>query len=242
MSGSQKMERSEVHFGRTCVSYAVRRSARRATVAIAVEPTGEVVVTAPEAVAIERLDRLVQKKARWIVERLRRMSGAGAPLREFVSGETFYYLGRQHRLRVCEGEPGVRLVRGWLEVTLDEPKSERAKRVHAALVTWYRVQAERRLPDRVEYWAKRVGVEVPEVRVREQQKRWASCDTRGTLRFNWRVIQAAMTAIDYIVVHELVHLRHREHSAAYWRHVGRVMPDYEVRREQLRRWGRAAVW
>ena len=237
------VERSEVQCGRTTIPYAIRRSARRGTVSVAVEPSGEVLLTAPASTPVERLDRVVHQKARWIVARRREVAGPRLvpTAREFVSGESFLYLGRQYRLLVRNGPTAVRLHRGRLEV--HEPDgNRRGQRVRAALVRWNRDQAERRLPERVARWAKKVGVPAPKVLVREQQKRWGSCDAAGAVRFNWRIIQAPMSLVDYVVVHELVHLRHRDHDAAYWQALGRVMPDYEARRRALKRWGGQAQW
>lgn len=221
----------------------IRRSGRRGTVALAVEPTGEVLLTAPTAVSVERLDRVVHQKARWIVERWRRGKViTREPVeREYVSGETFHYLGRQYRLRVRHGDAGIRLHRGWLVVSVPS-KDAQANAVRALLVDWYKTQAGRRLPERVAYWAKKLDVEPARVLVRDQQKRWASCDTRGTLRFNWRVMQASAALVDYVVAHELVHLLHRDHGRAFWRTLGQVMPDYQERRNDLRRRGAAGCW
>lgn len=83
---------------------------------------------------------------------------------------------------------------------------------------------------------------VPRVIIADQQKRWGSCNARGTIRLNWRIIQAPMRLVDYVVLHELVHLRHRGHARDYWQGVGKVMPDYERRREDLRQLGLRLAW
>ncbi len=83
---------------------------------------------------------------------------------------------------------------------------------------------------------------MPRVVISDQQKRWGSCDRSGTIRLNWRIIQAPMRLVDYVVVHELVHLRHRGHGRDYWQAVGRIMPDYERRREDLRQRGVGLAW
>lgn len=231
-------ERSRVQYGTTRIPYAILRSSKRKTVSIAIDADRSVVVTAPKDTPIERLDRVVHAKASWITERTRRISSLPPPppSKEFVSGESFAYLGRCYRLKVQQGaEPSVRLVRGWLVVSSHDD-------VRAALVGWYRHHAAERLPERVAEWANKIGVTEPEVVVREQRKRWASCDKSGVLRFNWRIIQAPMRLVDYVVAHELVHLIHADHTAAFWRRLGRVMPDYEERRAKLREAGRAAEW
>lgn len=233
------VEHSEVHFGTTRIAYEVRRGKREKTVAIAVEPDGAVVLRAPPGTPIDALDSIVQRKAAWIVERLKKTSDLPPPLtdRQFVSGETFLYLGRQYRLKVKPGPPAVRLEHGHLVAHAPHQSA-----VRDALVTWYRAHAAERLPEIVAEWAPVVGVDVPNVLIREPRKRWGSCDERGVLRFNWRIIQAPRRLVEYVVVHELVHLVHREHSREYWARLGQAMPDYERRRQGLRAVGHRMVW
>ena len=120
--------------------------------------------------------------------------------------------------------------------------AEPATHVRTALIAWFRRHAAERLPERVEAWRAKAGVAPRCVVVADQQKRWGSCDHRGTIRLNWRIVQAPMRLVDYVVVHELVHVRHRGHGREYWQAVGRVMPDYERRREELRKCGFALGW
>lgn len=231
-------ERSSIQFGLTPIPYMIRRSARRQTVTIAVDPSEGVLLFAPTAATVERLDKLVHKKAPWIVTQMRALDrdGTSTP-REFVSGETFLYLGRQYRLRLLRAVEGVSLQGGWLRVATNSPEQVRRE-----LVRWYRDHALERLCDRVDEWAKKLRVEVPPVLVRDQRKRWGSCDARGHLRFNWRVIQAPRRLVDYVVVHELVHLEHRTHSKKFWRALQRAMPNFESRREALRILGSRLDW
>ena len=238
-------ETSTVAWGGTRVKYAIRRSARRRkTVAVTVDPAGGVLVVAPERLAIARLDAIVIRKAEWIAQRLRRAESHGPPPapREFVSGESVLYLGRHYRLKVLPDETGpARLRGGWLHVPAPAG-AQQAAHVRAALVAWFRRHAAERLPERVEAWRAKAGVAPPRVVVADQRKRWGSCDHRGTIRLNWRIVQAPMRLLDYVVVHELVHLRHRGHGRDYWQAVGRVMPDYERRREELRQRGGMLAW
>jgi predicted metal-dependent hydrolase len=234
------VERSQVRFGHTAIPYLVRRSTRRATVSIAIDSAAGVLVTAPQATPIERLDQVVHGKARWIVKHLGQQPESTAPGREFVSGETFLYLGRQYRLRVhAASRQYVALVAGRLVV--EAPSREPAS-VKRALVAWYREHAKARLPERVALWSRKLGVERPAVLIRDQRRRWASCDPKGSLRFNWRIIQAPMRFVEYVVAHELVHLDHRHHTSAFWATLGKVMPDYDGRREALRGMGARLEW
>jgi predicted metal-dependent hydrolase len=240
------MERSLVQYGTTAIPYAIQRSNRRKTVSIAIDPDRGVIVTAPTAAPIAKLDDVVHRKAAWVVERLRRHSSSPPPPpeKEFVSGASFLYLGRQYRLKVQPGaveRPDVRLLRGWLTVTLPDGRDGPSS-VGKALVEWYRKHAGERVPERASQWAGKVGVAVPQVLVRDQRKRWASCDKAGVLRVNWRIIQAPMRLVDYVVAHELVHLVHPDHTPEFWARLGRAMPDYEGRRERLRQVGRGYEW
>jgi hypothetical protein len=236
------VERAEVQFGRTTIAFGIRRTSRQKTVSITVEPRGGVLVTAPKGAAQERLKTLVHRKARWIVERQRLVETVepAVPQREFVTGETFLYLGRQYRLLVERTGSGlVRLERGRFLV----PSGKRPRAIRAAMLEWFREHARARVTERLPHWAKRVGVEVTRpIIVTEQRQRWASCDARGVLRFNWRVVQAPMRLVEYVITHELVHLRHPNHTRAFWALLGKAMPDYEERREALRALGPRLGW
>lgn len=238
-------ETSTVTWGGTEIAYSIRRSARRKkTVAVTVEPGGSVLIIAPSDLGTEELDAIVTRKAPWIARRAERVK-AQAPVRgprEFVSGESVLYLGRHYRLKVLPGETGnVKLRGGWVRVPAPSGE-EQSVSVRTGLVSWFRHHARNRLPERVEAWQAKVGVAMPLVIISDQQKRWGSCDGDGRIRLNWRIIQAPMRLIDYVVVHELVHLKHRGHGQEFWRAVGRVMPDYEGRQEQLRRVGAELAW
>ena len=243
MTGS--LETSAVTWGGTRLTYAIRRSPRRKkTVAVTVDPAGGVLLVAPEQFSTSRLDAVVRRKAGWIVQRLQGVDSNGVPPspREFVSGESVMYLGRHYRLKVESAETGEAKLRGgWLHVPAPAGEGQR-DHVRVALVSWLRRHAVERLPERVEMWRPKAGVEMPRVVIADQQKRWGSCDRSGTIRLNWRIIQAPMRLVDYVVVHELVHLRHRDHGRDYWQALGRIMPDYERTREDLRQRGRGWAW
>jgi predicted metal-dependent hydrolase len=246
-------ERSEIRFGTTRIPFRICRSDRRSTVALAIEGGG-LVVTAPRIVEIDRLNDVVRSKALWVKQRLRSASALGPlPPREFVSGETFRYLGRQVRLRVIaggsDGDLGgaseVKMDRGWLLVPADGSEDvEPAQLVRGALIRWYRRQAEQHLPQWVEPWAKKFTISVPPVLVRDQQRRWGSCNQAGEVRLNWRIIQAPRPLIDYVIAHELSHLVGGDdgHAPEFWARLGRAMPDYDLRRDRLRELGPQLEW
>ncbi len=211
--------------------------------AVSVDPIEGVLLVAPEHVSTTRLDAVVRRKAKWLVGWLRRVQSQGTHLspREFVSGENVLYLWQRYRLNVHPHPGETKLRGGWLHVSA-QPGPRHAAPVRDAVASWLRQHAATRLPQRVEEWQPKAGVPIPRVIIADQKKRWGSCDCRGTIRLNWRIIQAPMRLVDYVVVHELVHLRHRGHGRDYWEAVGRVLPDYECRRRDLRQLGLRLVW
>ncbi|WP_437595058.1 M48 family metallopeptidase [Sorangium sp. So ce1000] len=240
-------ERSEVTWGTTHLAYEIRRSARRSTVSIAIDPALGLVVTAPQATPIARLDSVVRSKAAWIVPRLKRQSERppACCAREFVSGESLLYLGRQARLRLLpEQDPRPLTLRGgWLELPLPRGLAPeyRGAYARAALIDWYKRHATERLPAWAEPWAQKLGVSFRRILVTDQEKRWGSC-SRGVLRLNWRIVQAPRALVDYVLAHELTHLIHDRHGREFWATLGRVMPDYEARRARLGEIGPALLW
>ncbi|MEC4686337.1 MAG: SprT family zinc-dependent metalloprotease [Nitrospirota bacterium] len=236
---------NKVIFGRKTIRFSVIRSARRKkTIALSIEPDGKVFVRAPVNTSCSRLTHVVKSKAEWIITKLGSLNDVSQQLKkEFVSGESFYYLGCHMRLKILKDrdvkKTVVRMYRGRLEVIMN-PVGKNGKvpeEIRDAITEWYKIQAARRIPERVEIHANKMGLKVPGVFIRDQKKIWGSCSTKGVLRFNWRIIMALMSLVDYVVVHELCHLKYRNHSKSFWRYVGMIMPDYERRREILRKKG-----
>ena len=164
--------------------------------------------------------------------------------KRFVSGETLPYLGRNVRLIVEPADvpsPDVRFdhwsFRIAVPIGLDE--SRRYDGIRKAIVRWYRQRAAQRLPRTVELWRKRMGwPETPGVLIRDQRQRWGSCAPDGTLRFNWRVAMVHPELAEYVIVHELAHLKVSSHSAEYWAQVSSLLPDAQQRRQRLREAGK----
>ena len=141
-------------------------------------------------------------------------------------------------LRDSAGRGSVRPLLGALEVAIPtDLNGERRAAVVAVLERWYREQADAELRARVGRFAAAMALTPPGVLVRAQRHLWGSCSPRGVVRFNWRLIMAPGGIVDYVVVHELCHLRHPHHQKSFWDAVGAVLPDYRFRRAELRRDG-----
>lgn len=241
------VERSEIQFGLTPIPFTIRRSDRRTTVALTIDE-GKLVVTAPAETSIDKLNAVVRHKAPWVVERIKRASDLPPPPddRELINGEAVLYLGRQYRLKVIDSaevrEP--RIWAGWYEVPIPAGLAGQARReeVRRRLLGSLKGRADLYLPSHLAMLCTRLGVEKPSIIVCEQHKRWGSCDAKGTLRINWRIVQAPIPLIEYVLVHELVHRDHLRHGPEFWAALGRLMPDYEGRRARLRAMGRVLEW
>ena len=237
-------ERSSIRFGDTTIEYEVRRSDRRKKTVQITVGGGGVQLAAPMTTPKSELRALVRKRARWILNHASSAMLEAAP-KSFVSGETLPYLGRNVRLVVKSTNvrlPEVSFDHWRFRVAVPQTLNggERYESIRRAVVGWYRDRAAKRLPDVVEHWWPRLGRgEKSPILVRDQRQRWGSCAPDGTLRFNWRAMMLKPALIEYVVVHELAHLTHRNHSADFWALLSTAMPDAQQRRSSLREMGRA---
>ena len=234
-------DKDSVRFGDTIIEYEIRRSERRKkTVEITVGGDG-VRVRAPSATPDDDLRRLVLKRASWILGHKSQWPEASP--KRFVSGETLPYLGRNVRMIFETADvpsPSVRFDH-WRFRIAEPPNLNGDRRIELigdTLMTWYRARAADRLPDIVDRWWPVLGEGPrPRILIRNQRKRWGSCASDGTLRFNWRVMMLDPALVEYVVVHELAHLKARSHSSRYWNLVREALPDMHQRRDRLREVG-----
>ncbi len=232
----------DIQFGTTTIEYNIKRSDERETVSIAVDPEEGVIVTVPEDVSDKKIHEVVKDRAGWIIEKQEEIKEISRPPldKEFLSGEKLQYLGRRYRLKLVSEEDNddisVSLKKGNFLVNIpdDLDEAKRRKVVRNNLLEWYYEHAENKLKERVDKYKDQVGVNPNSVKVKHQQKRWGSCTKNKDLLYNWRIIMAPMSIVDYVVVHELCHLKEKNHTDKFWRMVKSVIPDYEDRKEWLR--------
>ena len=222
------------------LSIEVVRTKRRKTASIKVID-GAVQAIVPDELSDGRIEALIQKRTPWIRKKLREQSQIVTPKpKEYVSGESFTYLGRNYRLKVSKDtDRKVKLKGGYLEVSL--PKKPKDGDIRSALVEWYEQHALDRLTEKTNRYAGIIGVSPNSISVRDYKARWGSCSSKGEISYNWRIIIAPHHIVDYVVVHELCHLKHPNHSPAYWKSVKREVSDYEVCRHWLKDHGSSLV-
>lgn len=218
----------------------VRRSALRKTVELSVDRDGHVLLYAPEGASLAKLESMIQGKLIWIYQQLGRKQEElhQLPVKEFVSGEGFYYRGRKYRLKLIDD---IRSVRNGNHLRFQGSRflmpSLLVLRGREVFINWYTKRAEDWVPKRVQLLQDRVGVVPESIEIRDLGFRWGSCTEKGKILFHWRLILLPPERIDYLILHELVHLHEHNHSPAFYKRLRRAAPEYESHEEWLRRNG-----
>lgn len=232
--------KSKVKFGTKEIKFSIEFKNRKTT-SISVEPPNNILVVAPLGMKEEEVKEIVKSKGTWIVQKLFEFRNIESKKvnREFVNGESFMYLGRNYSLQIhvdetIQNNSFVKLYRGKFHVYVKE-KSD--KLIKAAMEAWYREKTEEQVKKRIKYYQKFFNKKPTTIKVKEQKKRWASCTSNDELLFNWRCVMAKSTSLDYIVVHEMCHMYHKNHSHEFWKLLSSVINDYEVRKDWLRDYG-----
>ncbi|HOD01004.1 MAG TPA: SprT family zinc-dependent metalloprotease [Myxococcota bacterium] len=213
------------------LAFEVLPSPRRKTVELTVERDGHLTIRAPEGTDDSVLTAFVQEKRFWLYQKiaLKNSMRQAVATKEFVSGEGFPYLGRSYRLLLVDDQDvPLKLEAG--RFRMPRAETERGREI---FIAWYAEHALPWLKNRVRVFASRVGVEPARVEVRDLGFRWGSCGRAGTLNFNWATILLPPAIVEYVVVHELVHLHEDNHTPEFWQRVERVLPDYKQRKQWL---------
>jgi predicted metal-dependent hydrolase len=219
------------------IDAAVKRTNRKKTAAIKVEK-GRVSITVPKHLSGEQIRDFLSRKERWITNKLEQQADASHPWyqnsRHLQSGEHCFLLGKTLTLAVTSGEnESVELIddKLLLCVKLDKNHTSYKK---ALLGLWYQNYAKRVLNEKVATFSTSIGVTPKDVIVKHYKSRWGSCSAKGSIYFNWRIIMAPESVVDYVVVHELCHLIHFNHSPSFWQEVERHMSEYRQSQHWLK--------
>jgi hypothetical protein len=217
-------------FGERHVDYVLVRRRGRRGVGLKVDEAG-LTVSAPSTMPLARVEALVRESERWVLRKIEEWSARQVPQAAWSEGTALPFLGASLVLRARAGGRA-RAERVGDELWVRTPAGEDTQ-VRRAVVAWYRRAAAAHLEERVTELAARAGIERPRVFLSSALARWGSCNSRRELRLAWRLVKAPPEMIDYVVCHELAHLRHMNHSSAFWAEVGRQCPGYRQLREGL---------
>lgn len=213
------------------VSYLLHRSLGRRRISLSIDERG-LRVGAPLRASLREIEAVLHQHARWVIRKLSDWRARQAPARRWESGETLAYLGLPHRLAVEQGASLVELGAAQLRIRAPDPAPAA---IAALAVHWFRTQALAHFHHRIGHFRRHLTLQPVAVKLSNARSRWGSCHASGRIALNWRLIHLPQHLIDYVVVHELAHLREMNHSPRFWRVVSGVIPDYVQRRREIRR-------
>jgi predicted metal-dependent hydrolase len=213
------------------IDIAVKKSKRK-TVSIFVERDGSVSARIPDQLTPQEIEEVILAKEYQLHKHLAEWTQLNERyvLREYVNGQSFLYLGRNYRLKLVEEALGqLKFNQG--KFLLGKPEIEKAE---AYFVDFYKRKLKEKIYPIVRQYQAQLGVQPNEVKVMELQHRWASCSAKGNVNFHWKCAMAPMDVLHYIVVHELAHLIHLNHTPAFWNEVDKVLPNYDKQMNWLK--------
>jgi predicted metal-dependent hydrolase len=205
---------------------------RRKTIALEISADAKLIVRAPLFTSEKTINRLILRKKQWIKkkqEQARKRRKNIFPIK-FHEGDSFPFLGNGYPLHII----------AWTDSPLEFDgkqfllKESSARAAQKLFINWYRDQAIRIFMERISWYASISAVKPDSVKISNARKRWGSCSARGEIRLNWRLVMAPIEIIDYVVVHELIHIRERNHSKKFWNNVNKILPEYKKQRIWLR--------
>lgn len=226
------------HYGDEQITFEhAKRPQATGKVLIKVHPDCRVIVSSPENAGSDVVLSAVKKRGRWIYEQLRdfRKQREFSTPRQYISGESHYYLGKQYLLKVIEATEqvqGVKLLRGKLEVSVREKSSDKVKEL---LADWYKARAKETFSKRLDAMLEQAlwVDERPPLRILTMQTQWGSCSPAGRITLNPHLVKASRECIDYVILHELCHIAEHNHSERFYRLMNQVMPNWEATKEKL---------
>lgn len=209
------------------------RHSKRKSIALAITPEARLIVRAPFGVSLQYIESVVNKQRSWIERKRAGVLSAGIPQpKQFIDGEKFLFLGREYLLKIQDhGE--IRLT----ENCLLFPKRFLAKaKLH--LIDWYKEQMFALVTEISQYYSNLTGWQYKTINITSAQSRWGSCSSSGSINFSWKLILAPREVVEYVVVHELAHIKQKNHSSRFWNEVRKILPHYQVQEKWLKANGR----
>jgi predicted metal-dependent hydrolase len=216
------------------VQIKIIRSSRRKTLSLEVSHAG-IMARAPARMRLAIIEQFVASKSAWIAKSLQHLPTPQQPL-ELVNGCVLNVLGKPHELKIGSGRKPVHFnCNSHLVVPVCSRSQSESLALRSKLIKWYKKLASQHLELKVKHYAESMSLEGinPKIKVREYKRRWGSCDHRGNLSFNWRIIMAPESVLNYVVIHELAHLQEFNHSKRFWRIVADEMPGWKQKQDWL---------
>lgn len=201
-------------------NYKIIRSRRR-TISLVITKEPALVIRAPFRISEDYIRELVNRKMGWIQKKLEEINKRPNVVKQYINGERFLFLGEEYCLQYTGNLKNIRIL-DKLYIPEKYTKTARKK-----LIEWYKIQAKKVVIERTKILAEKFEFQPSSIRISGAMRRWGSCNSKRRLNFSWRLIMTPSEVIDYVIVHELVHLVHLNHSKAFWVKVKAILPDYK---------------
>ncbi len=227
------VEPRQIQLAGNAVSFTLKRSRLRRSIGLRIDHQG-LTVSVPHRASEKSLQLLLQEKSPWILSKLSQWQAKKSVAPRWEDGEKIAFRGESLTLRILHALKNLPPQLNGDELVLHRVKIADVSGIEKAVLHWYRQQAEQVFQECVAHFAPLMQVNPSELRLTSARTRWGSCTSRGVVRLNWRLVKMPLPLIDYVVVHELAHLRQMNHSAAFWQVVAEVCPDYTERRKALK--------
>jgi len=207
---------------------------KRKTIALQIGRDALLIVRAPRQTPDKTIINFINQKRSWIIKNQTkaREKLLSKPRREFKDGEEFQYLGEAYKLRTAYDYPS--------KLTFDNGfflSTAQAHKARELFVKWYKKKAAALIAERTQYYASNLGIKYEGVKITSGRGNWGSCRSQGRLIFNWRLIMSPLQIIDYVILHELVHIIERNHSKQFWNRIRSLYPDFEICKKWLKQNG-----
>ena len=229
------IEKRQITINSQTISYILKRSARAKQIRLEIKRDTGLTVVVPRSYGLNQLTSFLEAKQSWILGNLAKCEEIQSLYagKELKNGDTIPYLGRNLKLVIQENHrnaSNVKLVQDILIVSLRPGNG----RLNIALERWYRMQAAELMKKKVDELSARLGISYTRLTIRGQKTRWGSCSRKGNLSFNWKLLMAPEPVIDYVIIHELAHLKEMNHTKRFWAIVDEYCPQWRKYRKWLR--------
>lgn len=226
------------------LKYKIKRRPRRRTLSIVISADNMIVVRANQSLPERAIAEFVESKRAWISKTLKFNDAqikSYIPKR-FVCGEKFLYLGKEITLLLKGKNKETVLTGDIILIRFPDFIKDPTRYIQTKLEQWYKAKSLEIIYERINLYSCLLNVQVENVKIRSLKRTWANCSRKGVLTFSWRLIMAPLNIIDYVVVHELAHRLHHNHSSRFWNEVERIIPEYRDCKRWLRQQERSFRW
>ena len=231
------MEKEHILYGKNSINFYIERKSVK-NINLTVTPECKIIVSANEEISIEYLKKFILKKARWINRNVKyfEKNKFMKTQKEYVSGETFKYLGKQYRLKLTEADKNeIKFYQGYIYIYVKDRENYEIKQ--KMIEKWYREKANKKYEEIIKKTMKlltKYNIETPKIRIRSMKTRWGSCVKKTKeILLNYELIKAPKYCIEYVILHELLHFKYDNHDNNFYNLLTVMMPDWKKRKEIL---------